>query len=89
MNKKRLQKLVNIFRYVPHVKVVAITGGPCAGKTTFLKMAIVLLQKTGHFVIVVPEIAREIIAAGILPNNPGWRTPTDFQEHIILHSLEK
>ncbi len=89
MNKKQINKLVNIFRYVTWIKVIAITGGPCAGKSTFLKMAIKMLEKWGIVVIVVPEVARELISSGITPWNPDWKKSTDFQRHIILNALTK
>lgn len=89
MTKKQINKLVNIFRYVTWIKVIAITGGPCAGKSTFLKMAIKMLEKWGIVVIVVPEVARELISSGIAPWNPDWKKSTDFQNHIILNALTK
>lgn len=89
MNKERVKELVDIFRFVSWIKVIAITGGPCAGKSTFLKMAIKLLEKWGIVVVVVPEVARELISSGIFPWNPDWKRTTDFQKHVIFNILEK
>jgi CYTH domain-containing protein/predicted ATPase len=89
MDKETVQKLVNVFRYITWIKVIAITGGPCGGKSTFLKMAIKLLEKWGIVVIVVPEVARELIASGIRPWDTNWKKSTDFQKHILFNILEK
>lgn len=80
--------LVDIFRTVDFLKVIAITGGPCGGKSTFLKMAIKLLLDCGFKVIVVPEVARELIAAGIVPTGI-WNSTKDFQKHVLFSVLQK
>ena len=77
--------MVNVFRFVEWIKVIAITGGPCAGKSTFLKMAIKLLEGFGFKVIVVPEVARELIASGIFPWDLDWKHSSDFQKHNIFN----
>ncbi len=87
MNK--IKSMIDLFRFVPWIKVVAITGGPCAGKSTFLKMAIHLLQKHGFKVIVVPEVARELISAGIVPWDPAWKNSAGFQSQVFQAILEK
>jgi CYTH domain-containing protein/predicted ATPase len=84
-----IRMLVEIFRTVDFLKVIAITGGPCGGKSTFLKMAIKLLLDCGFKVIVVPEVARELIAAGIVPWDPSWKSSKSFQKHILLCVLQK
>lgn len=80
--------LVEIFRTVSFLKVIAITGGPCGGKSTFLKMAIKLLLDCGFKVIVVPEVARELIAAGIVPIGI-WKSSKDFQKHVLFSVFQK
>jgi len=84
-----IKRLINIFRFVEWIKVIAITGGPCAGKSTFLEMAINLLKKHGFIVIVVPEVARELISSGIVPCDSRWRRSIDFQKHVLMHTLKK
>ncbi len=83
------QKMLDIFRFVEWIKVIAITGGPCSGKSTFLKMAIQLLEKYRIKVIVVPEAAREFISAGITPWDACWKDPIDFQRQLFLAILER
>ncbi len=89
MNQNTVRNLVDIFRFVSWIKVIAITGGPCAGKSTFLKMAIKLLEKWGIVVVVVPEVARELISSGIVPWSTDWKKTTGFQKHVIFNILEK
>jgi CYTH domain-containing protein/predicted ATPase len=86
---KNVQELVGIFRFISWLKVIVITGGPCGGKSTFLKMAISLLKKHGIRVIVVPEVARELIAAGFHPADPLWRSSSSFQRLIFEGILRK
>lgn len=67
---------------VPRVTTVVLTGAPCGGKSTFIQMAIAKLEKHGYHVVIVPEVARDLIAAG-LHKNEG------FQEKILLTILER
>lgn len=46
---------------------IAITGGPCAGKTTALKVIRAELSKRGFKVITIPEPATELISNGVTP----------------------
>jgi CYTH domain-containing protein/predicted ATPase len=87
--RERIISLIDMFRFYPWIKVVAITGGPCGGKSTFLSMAIALLVKYNFKVIVIPEMAREFISAGVTPWDPAWKTSKDFQKHVFLAILEK
>lgn len=83
------KELLKQFRQFPGLKLVAITGGPCGGKSTFLKMAISLLQKHGFKVVVVSEVARELIASGLAPWDPKWKTSIAFQRQVFLGILAK
>ena len=49
------------------VTKIAITGGPCAGKTTALKVIRAELSKRGFKVITIPEPATELISNGVTP----------------------
>jgi CYTH domain-containing protein/predicted ATPase len=89
MNAQQLSLLINIFRFTPWIKVIAITGAPCGGKSTLLKMAIRLLEKSGLKVIIVPEVARELISSGICPWDPQWIHSTSFQKQVLFNILEK
>lgn len=83
------KELLMQFRQAAGLKLIAITGGPCGGKSTFLKMAIALLQKHGFKVVVVSEVARELIASGLAPWDPKWKTSIAFQRQVFLGILTK
>jgi CYTH domain-containing protein/predicted ATPase len=87
--KSTLKELAGIFRFALNFKAVVITGGPCGGKSTFLKMAVAMLEKHGYRVIVVPEVARELIKAGFLPWDKSWKTSVSFQTIVLKAILEK
>jgi predicted ATPase len=80
--------MVDIFRYRKDVKVIVITGGPCGGKSTFMKMAKAHLEKQGFFVVIIPEAARQLIAAGFHPVKTPWKQDTGFQELVLKTILE-
>lgn len=66
---------------------IVLTGGPCAGKTTAMNWIQNNFQKQGYKIIFIPEVATEIITAGITP----WEINNDinFQETILDMQLEK
>lgn len=84
-----LKRMITIFQDFSWVKVIAITGGPCGGKSTFLKMAVNLLEKHGFRVILVPESARELISSGIRPWDTAWKDGLGFQRAVFLSALRK
>lgn len=59
---------------------LALTGGPCAGKTTALAYLTEKLNNLGFRVVVVPEAATLLIQSGIAPWVIGGQT---FQRSII------
>lgn len=63
---------------------IALTGGPCAGKTTMLKAIKKYLNKEGIPNIIVPETATELILNGILPN--GTEKNNLFFQDLVLQS---
>ena len=65
---------------------IALTGGPCAGKTTAMSKLRQKLEELGYTVIVVSEAATDLILAGIKPMLIGTR---DFQAQIIRLTQEK
>ncbi len=71
------------------IRTVVVTGGPCSGKTMSLKMIRAFLERHGYFVVVVPEMARELIASGFHPANPAWKDSVSFQRRIARGTLEK
>jgi CYTH domain-containing protein/predicted ATPase len=68
------------------IPVIAITGGPCAGKTTVMNFLRQKLQDLGFMVFVVPEAATEFIMAGAAPTVLGGEF---FQEQLVQHIVEQ
>lgn len=66
------------------ITVIAITGGPCGGKTTALADLYGRLTDRGYKVLVSPESATKLITAGMLP---GELSKPEFQEEILLDIL--
>lgn len=69
-----------------NINMIAVTGGPCGGKSTFLAGAFELLQSYGIHVFVIPEVATELIEAGINPKEIGM---INFEKIILKRQLEK
>lgn len=67
---------------------IALTGGPCAGKTSVLKGIKELLEQDGYHVITVPETATYLIANGTppLPNEEHGRK---FQDLVLKAQITK
>lgn len=62
---------------MPTITKIAITGGPCAGKTSALVSIRTSFAKMGYKVITIPEPATELISNGITP----WEcsSPEEYQ----------
>ena len=60
---------------------IVITGGPCAGKTSFMSHASNSLQELGYGVLVVSESATELMTAGCKPGDNV--SLLKFQEIIL------
>ena len=54
---------------INNIPLIAITGGPCGGKTTGLNYIREKLADYGFLTLVVPEAATLTIMAGINPGN--------------------
>jgi CYTH domain-containing protein/thymidylate kinase len=65
---------------------IAITGGPCAGKSTFMYRAKQWLENRGIRVAILSEVATEIITQGFLPMS-GWKNNLDFQQHLLRYMI--
>ena len=65
---------------------IALTGGPCAGKTTALREIWLFLRKKGYNVVIVPETATELINGGITPSEIGQIT---FQKNLLELQIKK
>lgn len=72
----------------PSFFAIAVTGGPCSGKTTLMASARQWLENRGWRVIVLAETATELITAGFSPFEE-WNDPLAFQRYIILHSIAR
>lgn len=70
----------------PRFSAIAITGGPCAGKSTFLAKARQWLENRGLRVAVLAESATDLITGGLTPWNE-WLNPIDFQRAVLERSL--
>lgn len=66
---------------------IAITGGPCAGKSTALSWINEEFTKKGYKVLFIPETATELITGGVAP----WtcETDIDFQTAVLKLQLAK
>ena len=65
---------------------IALTGGPCAGKTTALSKIQEYFSKMGYQVVIVPETATELILGGITPSNSEV---LDFQNAVLKLQIAK
>jgi len=66
---------------------IAVTGGPCSGKSTAQSWIQHEFSEKGYMVLFVPETATELILGGITP----WTIDNnlDFQTYIMRLQLEK
>ena len=70
-------------------KKIAITGGPCAGKTTAMQKIVQEFTEKGYKVFVVNEAATELINGGIKPFGEGALEMIEFQRCVIDTMLYK
>ena len=68
---------------------IVLTGGPNGGKTKIIERLKDYLNSTGYNVILIPETAREIIAAGIKPNPSNKKYTLWFQDLIMRYQAIK
>ncbi|MFZ1075581.1 MAG: ATP-binding protein [Minisyncoccia bacterium] len=71
---------------MPGIPVIAITGGPCGGKSTFMVRALEWLANFGYHTLIVSETATELISAGASPAVLGLDA---FQEHLLLYTIRR
>lgn len=77
---------MNAFSTDPRFSAIAITGGPCAGKSTFLAKARQWLENRGLRVAVLAESATDLITGGLAPWSE-WVNHLDFQRAVLERSL--
>jgi CYTH domain-containing protein/thymidylate kinase len=68
------------------IPLIAITGGPCSGKTSLLAGIDQYLNACGFRAIVIPEAATEVFQAGLMPEALGNEV---LQEHLLRYILER
>lgn len=66
------------------ISVIAVTGGPCSGKSKGLKALSKMLRKMGYIVLVAAESATRLMMAGASPTELKI---FDFQKAILLDTL--
>ncbi len=69
-----------------YIRMLAITGGPCGGKSTFLAKAHQWLQSRGIRPIVISETATELIKSGLTPRLIG---SGKFEELLLGYQIER
>ena len=69
------------------IKKLVITGGPCAGKSTALKTVKESLENIGYTVLLLPELATDLITSGISPKTCGGSF--NYQKLQVMLQLEK
>lgn len=65
------------------IKKIALTGGPCGGKTTSINKIKEKFTELGYQIIVVPEAATLLINMGIKPFGEDSLEPFEFQKLVI------
>ena len=66
---------------------IALTGGPCGGKTTGLSFIEREFTKMGYKVVIIPESATEIILSGL--NKSAFTTNYLFEKNILNLQIAK
>jgi thymidylate kinase len=69
----------------PNISVIAVTGGPCAGKSSGMAMLQRRLTERGFKVFVVPEVATILINGGLIFNDVVSKQL--FQRQVLLEQL--
>ena len=70
-------------------KKIAITGGPCAGKTTAMQKIVEEFTERGYKVYVVSETATELISGGAKPFGDNPIEIVEFQRYVLEMQLNK
>lgn len=70
-----------------NIKKIVITGGPCAGKSTAIKAVKESLENIGYTVLLLPELATELISNGISPVSCG--SSVEYQKLQVMLQIEK
>ena len=86
-----LAERIHAIRFDPQVSLVAVIGGPCGGKTEFLKRTPARIESHNVRTFVLKETATELIDARFPPFPHLWpaQASLGFQRHVLLYSLER
>lgn len=82
-----LKEFINPINHGGNVKMIVITGGPCAGKSTALSWIQNHFSQRGYKVLFIGESATELISSGI--NMKTCNDVMDFQASIFKLQKEK
>ena len=69
------------------IKKIALTGGPCAGKTTAIQEIEKEFTEKGYLVLIVPEAATILINSGVRPFGDFAINTIEFQKQVIKLQL--
>lgn len=67
---------------------IALTGGPCAGKTSVVENVAKMLEEEGYYVITIPETAASLIKSKMPPQG-SKKHALKFQELVLLAQTTK
>ena len=84
MKIKKMQQLKSILSLPKGIWMIAVTGGPCSGKTTGLAKLKPMLEELGYKVLVSSEVATVLINSGYTPSKVGLKR---FQKMILVRTL--
>ena len=65
---------------------IAITGGPCGGKTTALERIRQVFTEKGYNVLLISEVATELLTGGVVPQTVERKEA--FQKNVMRLQLE-
>ena len=66
------------------IRMIVLTGGPCAGKSTAIREIKAYFETLGYTVLCIAETATELIVSGIAP----WTTNTNFDYQLGQFKLQ-
>ncbi len=69
---------------MPEIVKIAITGGPCSGKTTAMSWVQNAFTQMGYTVLFVPETATELISGGVAP----WTCGNNYKYQFCQMKLQ-
>lgn len=69
------------------ISKIVITGGPCAGKSSSLKILKEEFSRIGYTVLLISETATELMSGGITPLT--CRTKAEYQKYQLKLQIEK